>query len=110
MVPLHEVEDWGKVGELMESIKQNGWQGAPLVAWGDQLITGTHRYAAWRKLGYCDYDLPTIDLSEVFAEAGFDIDELHEKYGYPTVDDPEFVDFILELPAEIREKYGIDIH
>ena len=109
METLHEVRDPAKVEKLVESIKQNGWQGPPLVAWGDQLITGTHRYAAWRELDRFDYDLPTIELDDVFTEAGLDINEIHAKYDYPTVDESLFVDFILELPEEILEKYGIDI-
>ena len=38
-----------------------------------------------------------------------DVNDIHAKYDYPTVVESLFADFILELPEEIREKYGIDI-
>ena len=41
--PFHEVRDIEKLNELVASMQANGWQGMPLVADGEQLITGAHR-------------------------------------------------------------------
>ena len=110
MIPLHEVRDEAKLRELIASMDADGWQGAPLVVCGDQLITGTHRYAATQELGWADHDIPTIELAELFEMAGLDMAEVHAEHGCPTLDDPAFAEFLGELPADIREEYGIDLH
>lgn len=111
MMTMHEVVDEAKVKALAADIEARGWQGAPLVCWGEQLITGTHRYAAVQQLGWLDSDIPTIELSEVFALAGLDLDAIHAEYGEPTSDEPIFVDMLLfELPDAIRAAYGIDLY
>lgn len=109
LVPYHEVRDPNKVQALAESMERNGWTGPPIVVDGEQALTGVHRIAAWRSLGRPDYEIPTIELSEVFAEAGLDMAECHAAWGCPTIDDPAFAQFINELPRSVREKYGIDI-
>lgn len=42
--------DENKVNEIYQSIKENGWQGAPILTWGNCLITGSHRLAAIEKI------------------------------------------------------------
>jgi len=112
MRPYHEVRDLEHMRRLMESLEANGWVGAPLVVWeGEYLLTGSHRYAAAKELGWADAEIPTIELADVFAEAGLDFEQLHAEYGYPTIDDHwALVELLSELPDEIREKYGIDLH
>lgn len=110
MQTLHKVQDWQKVESIKRSIEENGWQGAPLVKWDDNLLTGVHRYEACRELEMHDDDIPTIDIEDVFEEAGLDFEELHAEYDYPTLYDAMFVELIQELPAAIINKYGIDIH
>lgn len=39
------------LAEIVDSIKINGWQGRPLLAIDDQLLTGCHRYVACQILG-----------------------------------------------------------
>ena len=109
MITLHEVTDGEKVERIAASIEANGWQGAPLVKWGDVLITGVHRYAAAQELELRDSEIPSIELDEVFAEAGMDIAVAHEEWGCPTYAEGMFVEFIRELPETVREKYGIDL-
>ena len=112
MIPYHEVRDYEHMRKLMASMEANGWVGAPLVIWdGEYLITGSHRYAAAMELGWTESDIPTIELSEVFAEAGLDFEALHAEHGYPTIDEHgKLVALLDELPEEIREKYGIDLN
>lgn len=112
MLALHEVRDANKLQELVESIDANGWQGSPLVVWGEEfLLTGSHRYAACKELGMSDYEIPTIEIEEVFGEAGLNFDELHAEHGCPTISDyAQVVDLLNELPEDIKEKYGIDAH
>ena len=55
--------DAGKVADLAESIKANGWQGAPILVCNMGLVTGSHRHAA---------------LAELDADLGYDGDALAE--------------------------------
>lgn len=109
LIPYHEVRDHSKVARLMDAMEQHGWQGPPIVVDSEQALTGVHRIAAWRALGRPDFDIPTIELRDVFAEAGLDMDELHALWGHPTLDDPAFVQFVNAIPKHIRAKYGLDI-
>lgn len=111
MYPLHEVDEPAKVQRIAVSMEENGWQGAPLVKWCDQLLTGVHRYEAWTRVLELRYqDIPTIEIEEVFEEAGLDWDELLAEYDHPTMNNWQTIEQILfKLPSEICEKYGIDL-
>lgn len=104
MIAYHEVRDAEKLQSLIASMESNGWQGAPLVAIGDELITGSHRYAAWREVFDTDYGLPVVQLADIFEESGLDLDATMEEENYELV-------WVLEaLSHEVREEYGIDVH
>lgn len=109
LIPYHEPRDPQKVAALAASMERDGWVGPPVVVDGPQALTGSHRIAAWRSLGRPDYEIPTIQLSDLFAAAGLDMQECHEFWGRPTIDDCSFRQFIEELPRAIREQYGLDI-
>lgn len=110
MIPRHEVNDWAKVEALAESMERDGWQGAPLVRWDNYLITGTHRYyAASRLLEWSDGKIPTITLEELYEEAGMDFAEMEEALADYVICANYDELLVNELPAEIREKYGIDL-
>ena len=105
--PLHDAWDTPRLNSILESMKENGWIGAPLVAWGSHLVTGSHRYEAARLL---EIDVPVVQLDDVFAEAGLSLDEIHESCGSPTIGDwSGVVEMFDHLPAEIKAKYGIQI-
>lgn len=110
MTPLHAVMDPAKVSAIRASLEEDGWVGAPLVVDGDQLLTGVHRYAAAKSLDWRDAEIPTVELADLFAEAGLNMVTCHAEWGYPTGDEPAFVNFVEMLPLAIREVYGIDIH
>lgn len=46
---------------------------------------------------------------DIFSEAGLDINAIHEEHGCPTISE-YLLDFLGELPGEIRDKYGIDLN
>ncbi len=109
MVPLHEVRDHEKVERLAADMEENGWQGAPLVKWDPyrDLLTGTHRYAAARSLGWDDSEIPMIDIAEVFEEDGLNFEECLAEYNYPYLGDFDFEIVLQKLSYETTEKYGI---
>ncbi len=110
LTTMHEVRDEAKVSTLMTSIERDGWVGAALVVWDDSyLITGTHRYAAACRLGI-ENEIPTIEIADVFAEAGLDFEALHFEHGSPAFGDTDLVELMGALPTDIREQYGIDLH
>lgn len=101
--PFHEVRDQEKLAELIASMGVNGWQGAALVADGEQLITGTHRYAAAQAL---ELEVPVVDIRDIYPEW----EALHAEFGSPTADERDYTDALAELPEALRSEYGIDAH
>ena len=49
--------DEEKARKIAESIKKNGWQGAPILTYGNCLVTGSHRLRAIEMLYDDDFDL-----------------------------------------------------
>lgn len=101
--PFHEVRDQDKLANLVASMEVHGWQGAPLVADGEQLVTGTHRYAAAQAL---EITAPVVDIRDIYPEW----DALHAEYGYPTADEYEYTCALAALPEALKAEYGIDAH
>ncbi|MBS6976206.1 MULTISPECIES: ParB N-terminal domain-containing protein [Gordonibacter] len=64
--------DAGKVADLAESIKANGWQGAPILVCNMGLVTGSHRLAA---------------LAELDADLGYDGDALDQDVAEDVTDE-----------------------
>lgn len=64
---INETES-NKVEAIAQSIKENGWQGAPILTYGDyRLITGSHRLEALEALyedGEVDNGLFSTDIAE----------------------------------------------
>lgn len=104
----HEVEDWMKIHELTTSMQENGWQGVPVVVWGDMQLTGVHRAKAAENAGV---GMPTINLEEIFVEDGADWEEALAEYNDCPNSDP-FSCVLWMLPylsTEIKTRYGIDL-
>jgi hypothetical protein len=99
----HPVYDQTKLAELTASMECHGWQGAPLIADGDQLITGAHRYPAALAAGIVPQ---IVDIRDIFPAW----DDIHAEFGSPTADEYDYVCALEQLPAELRETYGIDAH
>lgn len=41
LTPINDVDE-DKVNTLVASMLENGWQGCPILVWGDQPLTGSH--------------------------------------------------------------------
>ena len=118
--PWHEVYDQDKFETLVESMRANGWVGAPVVViagadhgWGagDPIaITGSHRIAAAIE---ADIDVPTISLDDLLAEHGTSLAELDEEHG-TAPDDERHEEAVTRLayhlPADVVDHYGLDAH
>ena len=110
---LHEVVDGDKYQALVESMKTNGWAGAPIVIVEREdaiplAITGSHRLVAAEFVGI---DVPTVELRDLFAAEGIDYDAAIGEYleaGFPLYD--AIVRITDELPADLIEYYGLDAH
>ena len=83
--PLNEVDE-NQVNEIAESIKANGFIGCPILIIGDDLLTGSHRLMALRKLAEdenIDTDIENMcvaeDVTEIVGEA---IKRFEEENGY----------------------------
>lgn len=66
MPGLNDV-DSEKVNALAQAMLENGWQGAPILVYGESLLTGSHRVAALHKI----YDMVLsfeIDDAEVLHQ------------------------------------------
>ena len=110
--PMHEVTDRGHVLELAGAMERDGWNGAPIVAdyelrcaGQDKAYTGVHRLAAWPEAGHDE--VPCVWIEDIAEAAGIDwpalMDE-HDGDGYEAA-----TDLCYQLPAEIREAYGLDV-
>lgn len=105
--PAHDVDDPRKVETLAADMQARGWKGAPIVVLRDyaQAVTGVHRLAAAERAGLA---VPGVDIEELLDACGIDLWERRDDT------DAELADvirvLIAELPAEIRDTYGLDLH
>lgn len=97
----HEVTDLDKVADLAANMTANGWVGPELVADGDQLLTGTHRWAAAEQAGI---EPLVIDIRELVP----DWDERIAATSLPY--EVAVAEVVRDLPADVRRDYGLDIH
>lgn len=105
----HEVMDEAKVEVIAESMRENGWQGTPVVVWDNLQITGVHRAAAAELAGI---EIETIDLADVFVEDGADYDDAVAAYlDYPSSDPHTGIAYAMLpfLSDAIKATYGIDL-
>jgi len=106
MLRLHEPTDEEKLKKITESIRENGWQGAPLVEVDGMLITGMHRSEAWERAGNYGYQIPTVDIRDLVADYDEQMDNLMESLDWYDA----LMRVVDTLPAETQEYYGIDLH
>jgi hypothetical protein len=102
MLPLNGVEDQSKLFEIATSLETNGWVGIELVAIGDELITGSHRYHAARSIGWSDSQIPVIQLEDLAPG-------LLASHDYPSIGSDDFI-YMIEsgIKLDVRSKYGIE--
>lgn len=108
--PVNEVDE-KKVRDLVESIKANGWTGAPIlvsVAHGT-LITGSHRLAALRTLDAdMDWDGDLDDLGDIAEDVDDIIDAWCEENDN-TIDDIQFDNLSSVFAGTWVEEYKDEI-
>lgn len=105
LLPRHGVGRPADAEAIAASMTECGWQGAPLViddrslAEGGYLITGHHRHAA--AIAARLTAVPCVLVTDLYdaAAPGTDLD---------AYDDTEWEAAFSELPAGIRDTYGID--
>jgi ParB-like nuclease domain len=103
--PYHAAFESEKLAQLVESMKANGWVGAPLVYFDDQLMTGSHRYRAAELAGL--ETIPCVKYSDVFCVDAADVDNVVRNHD----------DWVVELTAlalgsdpKVAEYLGMDAH
>lgn len=111
LLPPHEARDQGKLTALVAAMQADGWIGAPIVAAGDQALTGSHRIAA-AEAAKLD-EIPTVDVADLLAEQGQSWCDLVEEMAECGASTPWYeVACRLgdHLPADIIAHYGLDMH
>lgn len=78
----HFPPDPVKVTALAESMRTNGWLGAPLLSWGEVALNGVHRIAAARQT--CT-PIPLLPLSELLDHADATIEHVMQLTGWDSV-------------------------
>lgn len=103
--PIHEARDAAKLAALEADMRANGWTGPALVADGEQLLTGAHRFAAAQAT---DTAIDVVDIRDLFAVEGLDFEaayadaeDAYGEYFYAVGAACE------SLPASVRAEYGI---
>lgn len=80
--PINETDE-SKVEEIVESIRNNGWIGCPILVYGEQLLTGSHRLEALKSLDDEEFDLDSMecaeDVTDIIEEA---MSKFEEENGY----------------------------
>lgn len=113
----HDAHDEARLNQLTESMRRDGWVGAPVVVIdredADPLaVTGSHRIAAAREAGI---DVPTVTLADLMAEHGASLADLIGDFEAAGLDhdDAAYEAAIRAtdyLPASVVEHYGLDLH
>lgn len=93
---INEVEE-DKVTALAENMRSNGYVGCPILVCNDQLLTGSHRLAALRKLeeeGVDVYDWEVAeDVTDIVEDA---LSRFEEENGWQKDVDCSEIGWLLE--------------
>lgn len=54
-----------RVAQIVESIRERGWAGCPILVYGDRLLTGSHRKAALKTIVEGDDEELADEISEI---------------------------------------------
>lgn len=80
--------DNAKAEKIYNSIMENGWNGAPILVYGNLLLTGSHRQAALKKMFDDGADLyfecaeDVTDIIEEKIEEGMSEEEIWDNLDY----------------------------
>lgn len=108
----HGITDVDKVRELAESMRRNGWLGAPLVVITRgstaEALCGTHRIEAARQ---AEVKVPVVGVADLMAAHGQDWLELVDSFAYSATAEADAAIRLRDvLPGEAVDYYGLDLH
>ncbi len=85
--PINDI-DPAYVEELAQLIKTKGWLGCPMLVYGDNLLTGSHRLAALKKLYNDGVDIDDLEVAEDITDIVEDkLAKFENDHGYiPDID------------------------
>lgn len=75
---INEVE-YEKVNELVESMLENGWVGAPILVYGNDLMTGSHRFEALQRISDMVNDGEIEEAAVLEQDVAEDVTEIIEE-------------------------------
>jgi hypothetical protein len=107
-LPLNGVEDREKFLAMAKEMAAGTWAwDVPLIRCGDQLLTGSHRYAAAKTAGV---PVETMDVADLFREGGLDFREVWTRHAQPYTSWLNNMDTALKcLPPDLLQRYGVDL-
>lgn len=108
--PRHEVRDEQLLTILIQSMRDYGWQGPPIVVCRDVAFTGSHRLAAIAMLQAegIDLEIPTVDITHICMVCDVDWEAHCQEWGHHTCDRDRLI--ADKLPAAVVEYLGLDLH
>lgn len=98
--------DQDHVDEIADSMRRNGWQGAPLVVLPDYAVsyTGTHRLRAAQNAELDE--VPAVDLADLFTACGLDLAEICDEHDLGLLSNR--TEIISHLPEDIQIAYTLN--
>ncbi|WP_066737034.1 ParB N-terminal domain-containing protein [Bariatricus massiliensis] len=100
--------DEEKVNAIAESMRKNGFVGCPILIWNDELMTGSHRMAALKKLEDEGVDIFDWEVAEDITEiAEENFSKFEEENGWQR--DVDFSDIGWLLKGSWVEEYKDEI-
>lgn len=106
--PLNAAHDTTRLDTLTASLAERGWVGPPVVAVGEQALTGSHRLWAADRLWYEDIEIrvPRVQVADLCELYGVDWYAVRDE----NADDIDAAVAVAEmLPAGVRDYLGMDI-
>lgn len=100
--PLHGAYDEDRLAELTLSMIEHGWIGAPVVAAGENALTGSHRIQA---AATTDTPLRVVQVVRLCAEYGIDWAEISATHDYES---DSLADLERLLPRDVVDYLGLD--
>lgn len=102
---IHPDPDPERVAELAADMRAHGWQGAPVLTWGDLAISGTHRIVAARE---AEVMVPTLDVGAITGDADAKLVQIMECLRLDSLESAAML-FRVVLGDDEAEALGCDL-
>ncbi|MEU9761728.1 ParB/Srx family N-terminal domain-containing protein [Streptomyces sp. NPDC047987] len=98
--------DQAHIDEIADSMRRNGWQGAPLVVLPDYAVSysGTHRLRA-AEAAELD-EVPAVTLHDLFEACDLDLNAICDEHDFGFVSNRE--EIVAHLPEDVRVAYTLN--